>query len=99
MAIIGKLNKRDSVNAFLNPTGEQLSGRLNNLVVTAKWGEISGDITDQADLIEYIDQNGGKIDKILVNNVPQPIVNKTVNIHTQTVSMIVNENALEVTIQ
>ena len=57
---------------------------ISNTNVSAEWGNIQGDITDQTDLINYIDQNGGKIDKIKVNNVEQPITNKTVNITVPT---------------
>lgn len=44
------------------------------------WGEIGGDIEDQEDLVEYIDENGGKIDTIKVNGVEQTITDKTVDI-------------------
>ena len=57
---------------------------ISNTNVSAEWGNIQGDITQQTDLVNYIDQNGGKIDKIKVNNVEQPITNKTVNITVPT---------------
>lgn len=97
--IIGKLNKVDSINAFLNPVGQQISGRLNDNITNAKWGNIDGNITDQTDLIEYIDEYGCKIEHITVNGVEQPIVDKTVNINVQNVDMRVSQNVLEVTIQ
>ena len=57
---------------------------ISNTNVSAEWGNIQGDITQQTDLVNYINQNGGKIDKIKVNNVEQPITNKTVNITVPT---------------
>ena len=97
--IIGKLNKIDSINAFLNPVGQQISGRLNDNIVNAKWGNIDGNITDQTDLIEYIDEHACKIEHIEVNGVEQPIVDKTVNLAIKNVDMRVSQNVLEVTIQ
>lgn len=51
---------------------------------SAEWGNITGDITDQTDLVNYISENGGKIDSISVNNTAQEIVNKNVNITVPT---------------
>lgn len=54
---------------------------ISNTNVSAEWGNIQGDITDQTDLVAYINENGGKIDSISVNNVAQTIdQNKNVNI-------------------
>lgn len=57
---------------------------ISNTNVSAEWGNIQGDITQQTDLVNYINQNGGKIDKIKVNGTEQQIVNKTVNISVPT---------------
>lgn len=46
---------------------------ISNTQTSAEWGNITGDITSQTDLIEYIDENGGKIDSISVNHVQQQI--------------------------
>lgn len=46
----------------------------------AVWGGIQGNITDQTDLVDYIDENGGKIDIIKRNNVELTIIDKTVNV-------------------
>ena len=54
---------------------------ISSTSVSAEWGNIQGDITDQTDLVEYVNENGGKIDSISVNNVAQTIdQNKNVNI-------------------
>ena len=66
---------------------------ISNTNVSAEWGNIQGDITDQTDLINYIDQNGGKIDTIKVNDVTQAVTNKTVNITVPTkTSDLINDS-------
>lgn len=40
---------------------------------SVEWGNIEGDISDQTDLVNYIDNNGGKIDSISVNGIEQSI--------------------------
>ena len=44
------------------------------------WGNITGNISNQTDLVNYVDENGGKIDLIQKNGTDLPIENKTVNI-------------------
>ena len=61
-------------------TNEDGTVKINNTRVSAVWGNIEGNITDQTDLVEYIDENGGKIDVIKRNDVVLPIEDKTVNI-------------------
>ena len=54
---------------------------ISNTNVSAEWGNIQGDISDQAELLNYIDNHGGKIDSISVNGVEQAIDSaKNVNI-------------------
>ena len=71
-------------------TNEEGIVKINNTRVSAVWGNIEGDITEQTDLIDYIDENGGKIDVIKRNDVALPIEDKTVNIE-------VPEDATEIT--
>lgn len=66
---------------------------ISNTNVSAEWGNIQGNITDQTDLIDYIDQNGGKIDKIKVNGTEQQIVNKTVDISVPTKTSDLTNNS------
>lgn len=79
--ILTSQNAGDGIAITTDQSGKVI---ISNTNVSAEWGNIQGDITDQTDLINYIDQNGGKIDKIKVNNVEQPITNKTVNITVPT---------------
>lgn len=66
---------------------------ISNTQTSAEWGNITGHIEDQHDLVEYINENGGKIDTISVNNVTQPIENKNVNIIVPTkTSELVNDS-------
>lgn len=66
---------------------------ISNTQTSAEWGNITGHIEDQHDLVEYINENGGKIDSISVNNVAQPIENKNVNIIVPTkTSELVNDS-------
>jgi len=51
---------------------------ISNTNISAEWGNISGTITDQQDLIDYIENHGGKIDTIYVNGVKQFVINKGV---------------------
>ena len=74
-------NAGDGISITRDQNGKVI---ISNTNVSAEWGNIQGDITDQTDLVNYIDQNGGKIDKIKVNNVEQTITNKTVNITVPT---------------
>lgn len=66
---------------------------ISNTNVSAEWGNIQGNITDQTDLIDYIDQNGSKIDKIKVNGTEQQIVNKTVDISVPTKTSDLTNNS------
>lgn len=66
---------------------------ISSTQTSAEWGNITGHIEDQHDLVEYINENGGKIDSISVNNVTQPIENKNVNIIVPTkTSELVNDS-------
>lgn len=66
---------------------------ISNTQTSAEWGNITGHIEDQHDLVEYINENGGKIDSISVNNVTQPIEDKNVNIIVPTkTSELVNDS-------
>lgn len=71
---------------------------ISSTQVSAEWGNITGDITSQTDLIEYIDENGGKIDSISVNHVQQQIdENKNVDITVPThTSNLINDGAGDV---
>lgn len=60
---------------------------------SAEWGNITGDITDQTDLVDYISDNGGKIDSISVNGSPQTIVNKNVDITVPTATSDLNNDS------
>ena len=58
---------------------------ISNTQTSAEWGNITGDITSQTDLVEYVNENGGKIDSISVNHVQQQIdENKNVDITVPT---------------
>lgn len=61
-------------------TNEEGIVKINNTRVSAVWGNIEGNITDQTDLVDYIEEYGGKIDVIKRNDVVLPIEDKTVNI-------------------
>lgn len=64
------------------------------------WGSLSGDITNQTDLVNYINTHGGKIDKIKVNDVEQTITNKTVNISVPTkTSNLTNDSDFQTSTQ
>lgn len=91
----------DKISGFVNSVGRQVDGKLNNRIATATWGNIDGNITNQTDLIRYIEQNGGKIDAIEVNGVEQPIVDKTVNLilDIPTIQARVYNHIFEVTIE
>ena len=66
---------------------------ISNTNVSAVWGNIQGTITDQTDLINYINEFGGKIDSITVNGIEVPIVNKVVNIEVPTkTSDLINDS-------
>ena len=86
----GLAQKQDNLTAANAGDGIEITRDQNGKVtisntnVSAEWGNIQGDITDQTDLINYIDQNGGKIDTIKVNDVAQTVTNKTVNITVPT---------------
>jgi len=71
---------------------------ISSTQVSAEWGNITGDIASQTDLIEYIDENGGKIDSISVNHVHQQIdENKNVDITVPThTSNLINDGAGDV---
>lgn len=43
-----------------------------------------------SDIKQYVDENGGKIDKIQINGVDQPIVDKTVNINVDSIGQFSN---------
>lgn len=70
----------DNAGDGISITNEDGTVKINNTRVSAVWGNIEGNITDQTDLVEYIDENGGKIDVIKRNDVVLPIEDKTVNI-------------------
>ena len=71
-------NAGEGISITTNQSGKVV---ISNTNVSAEWGNIQGDITDQTDLVEYINENGGKIDSISVNGVRQTIdQNKNVNI-------------------
>lgn len=66
---------------------------ISNTNVSAEWGNIQGDITDQTDLINYIEQHGGAIDTIEVNGVPQIITDGVVDITVPTAtSQLTNDS-------
>lgn len=51
---------------------------------SVSFGSITGMVEDNQTLVDYIDENGGKIDKISVNGTLQPIIQKQVDITTPT---------------
>lgn len=59
-----------------------LSGKADAADVPTKTSDLTndGDGTSNFATEDYVDENGGKIDKIKVNNVEQTITNKTVDI-------------------
>ena len=63
-------NAGEGISIYKDSSGKVI---IENTNVSAEWGNITGTITDQTDLIEYIGENGGKIDSISVNGVVQPI--------------------------
>lgn len=80
--ILTAANAGTGISITTDPnTGDVIISSTQN---SAEWGNITGTITDQTDLINYIDDNGGKIDTISVNNVQQTITNKNVNITVPT---------------
>ena len=71
-------NAGEGINIVRDQSGKVI---ISGTHAAPVWGSIVGDITDQTDLIEYVDQNGGKIDSISVNGVEQVIdQNKNVDI-------------------
>lgn len=83
-------NAGDGINITVDQSGKVT---ISNTNVSAEWGNIQGDITNQVDLINYIKQNGGKIDGISVNGVPQSIINKVVDIDVPTkTSELINDS-------
>lgn len=67
----------------LNENFADLEGRLDDIVVPETTSDLTnnGDGTSPFATEDYVDQNGGKIDSISVNNTPQTIdANKNVNI-------------------
>lgn len=66
---------------------------ISNTQNSAEWGNIIGDITDQTDLIDYISENGGKIDSISINGNPQTIINKNVDITVPTATSDLNNDS------
>jgi len=81
-----KQNKLSSENAGTNITITEVDGitKISSAAPSATWGNINGNIEDQEDLVEYVDENGGKIDTIKRNGTALPITNKTVNISVPT---------------
>lgn len=63
-------NAGDGISITTTSDGKTI---ISNTNVSAEWGNIQGNITDQTDLVNYIEENGGKIDSISVNGVEQPI--------------------------
>lgn len=63
-------NAGDGISITTTSNGKTI---ISNTNVSAEWGNIQGNITDQTDLVNYIEENGGKIDSISVNGVEQPI--------------------------
>lgn len=88
--VLTSQNAGDGIAITTDSSGKVI---ISNTNVSAEWGNIQGDITNQTDLINYIDQNGGKIDKIKVNNVEQTITNKTVNITVPTKTSDLNNDS------
>lgn len=81
---------------MVNPNGDALnfnSNSSNNSVKMKMTIDASTVITNDLATTQYVDQNGGKIDKIQVNGTEQTITNKTVNITVPTkVSDITNDS-------
>lgn len=75
------LTPGEGVNIYVDSEGNTIISSTAPLPV---WGNIEGNIEDQQDLVEYVDNNGGKIDSISVNGVIQPIENKSINISVPT---------------
>lgn len=65
-----------------NGTALPVSNKTVNVTVPVAVSELTNDGDGESPFAteEYVDTNGGKIDKIKVNNVEQTITNKTVNI-------------------
>ena len=53
---------------------------ISNTQTSAEWGNITGNITNQTDLINYIHEHSGAINSISVNGVEQSIVDGNVDI-------------------
>lgn len=67
-------------------TANSASNQTANIVVPTKTSDLTNDGDGQSPFAteDYVDTNGGKIDKIEVNGVEQQIVNKTVDITVPT---------------
>ena len=90
LSIFGFLTLGDTKVVAIECEGNTI---ISSTQTSAEWGNITGHIEDQHDLVEYINENGGKIDTISVNNVTQPIENKNVNIKVPTkTSELINDS-------
>ena len=78
-ANVYSLSAEANTNEYTLASSEAIS-----VVKSSEWGEITGTITDQTDLVEYVAENGGKIDSISVNGTEQTISNKNVDITVPT---------------
>ena len=80
--ILTEVNAGTGIEITTDASGNVVINSTRN---SAIWGNIDGTITDQTDLITYINEHSsGAIDTISVNNVQQPIVDKNVNINVPT---------------
>lgn len=57
---------------------------FHTTIDTIDFKNITGNVEGNQTLVDYIDENGGKIDKISVNGTLQPIIQKQVDITTPT---------------
>ena len=77
IGLTGTLQAGDGIQIDVDSEGNSI---ISNTNVSAEWGLVTGDITDQQDLIDYISEYGGKIDTLSVNGELQPIIDKNVDI-------------------
>lgn len=82
----GDFDSEGNINSFVTQS------ELDSIEIPTKTSQLTndGDGISRFATEEYVDENGGKIDKIEVNGVEQEIVNKTVNINIVNSPLIVH---------
>lgn len=82
----------------VNGTALPVANKTVDIAVPTNTSDLINDGDGQSDFATeaYVDQNGGKIDTISVNNTPQTITNKSVNITVPTaVSDLTNDSGFQ----